>query len=171
MDWIYNKFCPDNVTISRDQSRYAPSRWETSLHCNDISHWLGAYLLVDWSLHQLKMLISISNIPTFHTNQNVAGLILCNKIKLFKFLHVIINVSFHKLRARLRWLHCASNGRDHFVNVPSQWETMLQCNVISHWHRTFTKWSLNGVIAPVMELPQSCTEPSISCFTDQNFFF
>ena len=28
----------------RDQSRYASSQWETSLHCNDISHWLGAYL-------------------------------------------------------------------------------------------------------------------------------
>ena len=23
--------------------------------------------------------------------------------------------------------------RDHFVNVPSQWETMLHCNIISHW--------------------------------------
>ena len=32
----------------RDQSRYAPSPWETSLHCNDVPHWLGAYL--DWSL-------------------------------------------------------------------------------------------------------------------------
>ena len=32
----------------RDQSRYASSQWETSLQCNDVSHWLGAYL--DWSL-------------------------------------------------------------------------------------------------------------------------
>ena len=32
----------------RDQSRYAPSQWEMSLQCNDISHWLGEYL--DWSL-------------------------------------------------------------------------------------------------------------------------
>ena len=29
---------------ARDQSRYAPSKWETSLHCNDISHWLSAHL-------------------------------------------------------------------------------------------------------------------------------
>ena len=28
----------------RDQSRYAPSQWEMSLPCNDVSHWLGAYL-------------------------------------------------------------------------------------------------------------------------------
>ena len=33
---------------SRDQSRNAPSQWHTSLHCNDVSHWLDAYL--DWSL-------------------------------------------------------------------------------------------------------------------------
>ena len=32
--------------------------------------------------------------------------------------------------------------RDHFVNAPSQWETMLQCNVISHWLGACTKWSL-----------------------------
>ena len=28
----------------RDQFRYAPSQWETSLQCNNVSHWLGAYL-------------------------------------------------------------------------------------------------------------------------------
>ena len=34
--------------VSSYQFRCAPSQWETSLHCNDVSHWLGAYL--DWSL-------------------------------------------------------------------------------------------------------------------------
>ena len=37
-----------DCTITRNQSSYAPSQLETSLHCNDVSHWLGAYL--DWSL-------------------------------------------------------------------------------------------------------------------------
>ena len=32
--------------------------------------------------------------------------------------------------------------RDHFVYVPSQWETMLQCNVGSHWIRACAEWSL-----------------------------
>ena len=44
---------PGNKNIFMDQSRYA------SLHCNNISHWLGAYL--DWSLHiwyTIKPLIS-----------------------------------------------------------------------------------------------------------------
>ena len=32
----------------RDHFVYAPSKWETKLHCNVISHWLGAY--TKWSL-------------------------------------------------------------------------------------------------------------------------
>ena len=31
--------------------------------------------------------------------------------------------------------------RDHFVNAPSQWETTLHCNVVSHWLGAYTKWS------------------------------
>ena len=38
--------CPEMTC--RDQSSYAPSQWETSLHCYNVSHWLGPYL--DWSL-------------------------------------------------------------------------------------------------------------------------
>ena len=30
--------------IIRADTRFAPSHWETSLHCNDVSHWLGASL-------------------------------------------------------------------------------------------------------------------------------
>ena len=32
--------------------------------------------------------------------------------------------------------------RDHFVYVPSQWETTLHCNVVSHWLGAYTKWFL-----------------------------
>ena len=32
--------------------------------------------------------------------------------------------------------------RDHFVYAPSQWETTLQCNVVSHWLGACKKWSL-----------------------------
>ena len=32
------------VVVSRDDSRFAPSQWETSLQSNAISHWLGANL-------------------------------------------------------------------------------------------------------------------------------
>ena len=39
-----------SIDINRDQSRNAPSQWESSLQCNDVYHWLCAYL--EWSLHQ-----------------------------------------------------------------------------------------------------------------------
>ena len=35
--------------LSRDYSVYVPSQWETTLHCNVVSHWLGAY--TKWSLY------------------------------------------------------------------------------------------------------------------------
>ena len=34
------------------------------------------------------------------------------------------------------------SNRDHFVCAPSQWETTLHCNVVSHWLGAHTKWSL-----------------------------
>ena len=34
--------------------------------------------------------------------------------------------------------------RDYFVYAPSQWETTLQCNVVSHWLGAHTKWSLDS---------------------------
>ena len=38
---------------SRDHFVYAPSHWETSLQCNVVSHWLGAY--TKWSLGSLSL--------------------------------------------------------------------------------------------------------------------
>ena len=38
-----------------DYFMYAPSQWETSLQCNDASHWLGAYL--DWSLYAGRLVL------------------------------------------------------------------------------------------------------------------
>ena len=45
----------------RDQSRYASGQWETSLQCNDVSHWLGAYL--DWSLQWSSKPEGVCNLP------------------------------------------------------------------------------------------------------------
>ena len=38
---------------SRDQSVLAHSQWETTLHCNVVSHWLSAY--TKWSLHKISL--------------------------------------------------------------------------------------------------------------------
>ena len=37
--------------------------------------------------------------------------------------------------------------RDHSVYVPSQWETTLQCNVVSHWLGTYTEWTLETAVS------------------------
>ena len=34
--------------LHRADTRFAPNQWETALLCNDVSHWLGAYL--EWAL-------------------------------------------------------------------------------------------------------------------------
>ena len=44
-----------SIDKTRDHSVHASSQWEMALHCNAISHWLGAY--TEWSLHLLTNLI------------------------------------------------------------------------------------------------------------------
>ena len=47
--------------------------------------------------------------------------------------------------------------RDHFVDAPSQWETTLQCNVVSRWLGTYTKWSLNTCTNSKHNIPYDLT--------------
>ena len=51
---------------------------------------------------------------------------------------------WHRFIGTLRYNHCKL--RDHFVHAPSQWETTLHYNVVSHWLDPFTKWSLQTQI-------------------------
>ena len=65
-------FNPSWTTIShlhypRDLSRYAPSPWETSLHCNDVSHWHGAYR--DWSLREYPLSVMFFNTAFSQSNE------------------------------------------------------------------------------------------------------
>ena len=63
-----NWTCCNGITL-RDQSRYAPSQWETLLQCNNVFHWLGAYL--DWSLpHCISRIHCISS-TCFHCSHTV----------------------------------------------------------------------------------------------------
>ena len=39
--------CHTNFILPRDHSRYGLSQWETTLHCNVVSHWLSPY--PEWS--------------------------------------------------------------------------------------------------------------------------
>ena len=46
-----------------------------------------------------------------------------------------------------RWWREPGDTRDHLVFASSQWETTLQCDVVSHWLGAYTKWSLDICIA------------------------
>ena len=55
-------------------------------------------------------------------------------------------------------------SRDHFVNAPSQCETTLQCNVVSHCLCAFTKWPLHISIYLI------ATSPLQMCIVGQVIF-
>ena len=48
--WILDKTnaLPLPLSYCRDHALYALSQWETTLQCNGVSHWLGAF--TEWSL-------------------------------------------------------------------------------------------------------------------------
>ena len=48
-----------------DLSRYAPIPWEASLHCNDVSQWLGAYL----GRSLLSLSVMLINTAFSHSNE------------------------------------------------------------------------------------------------------
>ena len=58
---------------------------------------------------------------------------------------LIYMIYWHDFRIWFRFLNQWWNlqfTRDYFVYVPNQWETMLQCNIVSHWLGAYTKRSL-----------------------------
>ena len=61
--------------------------------------------------------------------------------------------------------------RDHFLYEPSQWETTLPCNVVSHWLGTYTKRTLPSSndseisrnISPLWDLKKTACSRGASC--------
>ena len=47
---------------------------------------------------------------------------------------------WRKLTTSLWHITATFSHKQHFVYLPSQWETTLHCYVISHWLATYTKW-------------------------------
>ena len=81
--------------IIRDDSRIAPSQWETVLLCNTVSHWLGASLesalimICARKLRQFMVLIDIHGI-----NRYYLWTVICVKNK--RSYHKISNISCTK---------------------------------------------------------------------------
>ena len=49
-----------SLCYSRDHFVYVPSHWETTLHCNVVSHWLGAYIKLSPLLYIIATCMSHS---------------------------------------------------------------------------------------------------------------
>ena len=59
---------------------------------------------------------------------------------------------------------------DHFVSSPRQWETMLLCNIVSHWLGALTKLSLKMFTWGIeMQLSSSIGCQNIADTADLNF--
>ena len=93
---------------------YAPSKSETTLQYNVVPHWLWA--CTKWSLYYVE------NKPASNRNKTwVVWLIedLCVR-------------SRHQGQGEVITPHIYCNRADSRL-APSQWETPLQCNAVSHW--------------------------------------
>ena len=58
----------------------------------------------------------------------------------------------------------------HFVCAPSQWETTLHCNVVSHWQGAYTEWFLDFTrFESKMNLVRICWIAMTHAFTKDHF--
>ena len=60
-----------------------------------------------------------------------AGIILCMGMANGRWCYIVTS----------SLIGCAHTQIDHSVNGHSQWETMLYCNILSHWLCPYTNWS------------------------------
>ena len=92
-----------------------------------------------------------------YLNQNLPNYVLLYGITRLQWVKTIFNLDQFSFSIIHHWFSCQSNilawdnYSDPFVNAPSQWETTLQCNVVSHWLGSFTKWSLNWYISVALD--------------------
>ena len=74
---------------------------------------------------------------------NAQSTILCNEFENSTFKITVTSqgpISWWDMLCYHGWPHFMI--RDHFVYAPNQWETTLQCNVVSHWLGASTERSL-----------------------------
>ena len=58
----------------------------------------------------------------------------------------------HIFVTQTRWTDVLTHygNRYHFVNAPHQWETTLNCNIVSHWLGAYTKWPVRQPLAVIL---------------------
>ena len=110
-------------------------KWQTLFRCYFWSHFIERKLLcLDSDLTEV-LKGTINNMATFINILAHIGL------------QAIISTNDSWLYWHIYW--------DHFVYAPNQCETMLHCNIVSHWLDACTKWSLHISITrlPWVKIP------------------
>ena len=93
--------------------------------------------LVDIPIHWINICFPNSLGISWNYHQKKEELILVKTPNLHWTTHKMITNRYQSIQ-----VNNVNTLRNHFVYAPSQWETMLQCNIISRWRGTFTTWSL-----------------------------
>ena len=115
--------CVSKLTIIGSDNRLSPGRRQAIIWTN-----AGKVLIGPLATNFSEMLIEIHSFSLKKMRLKMAS----GKWRPFCLgLNVLITPKRHLI------------SRDNFVHVPGQWETMLLCNVISHWLDAHTKWSLH----------------------------
>ena len=109
----------------RDQSRYVPSQWETSLQCNDVSYWLGANL--DWSLIWMAY--------QFTTRRHSNGYAISAPLVALTVAHVTMTWWRHQMEIFSALLAiCAGNSTVPVISPhKGQWRAALMLSLICAW--------------------------------------
>ena len=142
----------------------------TKLTDADIHASLGLNKLTHYSDRSMKFWIQLLKVN--HNLQLLVKICFCccycyyfNKGKIFQAL----NVSFRNKCLEHNWASLYQNNNEfniwfkqylqkYFIYAPSQWETMLQCEVVSHWLGTYTKSLLCLCRSHTVYYIASCTK-------------
>ena len=128
--------------LIRADSRFVPSRWETSLQSNVVSHWLGANLesaLLMTFTETLFMgkyiLYDIKPKSIWDKNQFTLRKMRLDGSSSYKW-------SFYDECCIPNHMSYESYYRADSRFALSQWETALLCNDVSHWLGANLEWAL-----------------------------
>ena len=138
------------VNNYRADSRFAPSQWEMPLLCNNVSHWLGASLNQPWII-MIMFVVCMNNLFCIISA-------LCWDTLHVHWLTDVLAPTRHQDISKHPWWHaCGYSSKADSRFVPSQWETALLCNDVSHWVGANLESTLSSIAKNVFNIDTRCT--------------
>ena len=153
---ILTSLCLQSLSLQMSMSDFALLRW----HYSEGSF---SYALLEF------LRLKCSGKQVFHFRNSTYGA--CIKPDIIQLCSL--------LSLQVIFSNKSGNTRDYFVYAPNQWETTLQCNVVSHWLAAYTKQSLEWTQTVIYKVPFEVMATSFWCYgslqrspsTTQSFYF